>query len=345
MGGRRAELNRPRVRAIDGHAASLPSWQAWSARDPLEQRAVEQMALGVSSRRYARSLESLPEEIGVRGVSKSAASERFVVGTAKKLAEPMRRRLGGIRLIAVMIEGVRFADHVVLAAIGVDIAGKKHVLGLREGAAENAAACKALLADLIERGLPSDRSLLLVSDGAKALRRAFADAFGPRGLIRRRRQHKQRNVADALPERMRATANSAMSQAYARGEVKRARQPLGNLARSLERSHPGAAAALREGLEESLAVMRLDLPESLDRVLSSTNLIENLFSRVRGLARRVRRWPGGAMILGWTAAGALEAERNFRRAAGYRALTKLDAVLRAHDAAIDRGVDNRKQAA
>lgn len=341
MGGRRAELNRPRVRAIDGHAASLPSWQAWSARDPLEQRAVEQMALGVSSRRYARSLESLPEEIGVRGVSKSAASERFVVGTAKKLAEPMRRRLGGIRLIAVMIEGVRFADHVVLAAIGVDIAGKKHVLGLREGAAENAAACKALLADLIERGLPSDRSLLLVSDGAKALRRAFADAFGPRGLIRRRRQHKQRTVADALPERMRATANSAMSQAYARGEVKRARQPLGNLARN----HPDAAAALREGLEESLAVMRLDLPESLDRVLSSTNLIENLFSRVRGLARRVRRWPGGAMILGWTAAGALEAERNFRRAAGYRALTKLDAVLRAHDAAIDRGVDNRKQAA
>ncbi len=168
---------------------------------------------------------------------------------------------------------------------------------------------------------------------------------GPHVVPRHCSTLQKRNVVDALPERMRTTVGSAMSQAYASGDAKRARQLLENLARSLERSHPGAAASLREGMEETLTVMRLDLPESLERVLSSTNLIENLFSRVREMARRVRHWQGGAMILRWTAAGALEAERNFRKVVGYRALTKLDAALRAQDAALDRGVDNRKQAA
>jgi transposase-like protein len=154
LGGRRAELERPRVRSKDGHELSLPSWEAWSARDPLERRAVEQMILGVSSRRYARSLEPLPEEIAVSGISKSAVSEHFVVGTQKKLAELMRRRLWGLKLLAVMIDGVHFADHVVLVAIGIDLGGSKHVLGLREGATENAAACKALLADFTSAVLP-----------------------------------------------------------------------------------------------------------------------------------------------------------------------------------------------
>ncbi len=182
-------------------------------------------------------------------------------------------------------------------------------------------------------------------DGAKALRKAIADTLGARALIQRCRQHKKRNVTDALPERMRSSVQSAMSQAYASGDPKRARQLLENLARNLERGYPGAAASLREGLEETLTIMRLDLPESLERVLSSTNLIENLFSRVREMARRVRHWQGGAMILRWTAVGVLEAERDFRKVVGYRALGKLDAALSAHDAALDRGVDNRKQAA
>jgi putative transposase len=183
--------------------------------------------------------------------------------------------------------------------------------------------------------------LLFVLDGAKALRKAVTDTFGPRALIQRCREHKKRNVTDVLPERMRGT----MRQAYASGDPKRAPQLLENLARSLARERPGAAASLREGPEETLTVMRLELPENLERVLSSTNLIENLFSRVREVARRVWRWQGGAMILRWTAAGMLEAERNFRKIVGYRALVKLDAALRAHDAEIDRGFDNRKQAA
>jgi len=168
---------------------------------------------------------------------------------------------------------------------------------------------------------------------------------GPHAAPRHCSTLQKRNVTDALPERMRSTVRSAMSQAYASGDPQRARQLLEHLVRSLEREHPGAAASLREGLEETLTVMRLELPANLERVLSSTNLIENLFSRVREMARRVRRWQGGAMILRWTAAGVLEAERNFRKIMGYRALPKLDAALRAHDATIDRGLDNRKQAA
>src|SRR5262249_19236811 len=182
LGGRRAEVKGPRVRSIDGHELTLPSWQTWSSRDPLHERAVEQMVLGVSSRRYARSLEPVPAELRVHGVSKSVVSERFMVGTARKLA--------GLKLIAVMIDGVHFADHVVLAAIGIDAGGKKHTLGLREGATENVAACKALLADLIERGLPAERSLLFVLDGAKALRKAVTDTFVPPALIPRSRAPK-----------------------------------------------------------------------------------------------------------------------------------------------------------
>lgn len=345
LGGRRVEVERPRARSVAGRELSLPSWEAWSARDPLEQRAMEQMLVGVSTRRYARSLEALPSEVRVRGIAKSAVSERFVVGTTRRLAALMQRKLDGLQLIAVMIDGVHFADHVVLAAIGIDSGGKKHVLGLREGATENVASCKALLADLIERGLPTERTMLFVIDGAKALHRAVSDIFGERVLIQRCREHKKRNVTDALPERMRASVRSAMTQAYATRDAKRATKLLENLARRLEADHPGAAASLREGLEETLTLARLDLPESLERVLSSTNLIENLFSRVRDLARRVKRWQGGTMILRWTAAGALEAERSFRRIAGYRGLPKLIAALRAHDTQIDRRLDNGRRAA
>jgi putative transposase len=347
LGGRRVELHRPRARSTAGHELRLPSWQAWSSHDPLDERAFEQMVLGVSTRRYARSLEPLPQEVEVRGIGKSAVSERFVIGTQRRLAELMRRDLSGLKLVVLLIDGVHFAEHVVLAAVGIDVDGTKHPLGLREGATENAAACKALLEDLIERGLNPNRALLVVIDGAKALRRAVLDTFGERALLQRCQAHKKRNVADALPERMRASVRAAMNQAYTTRDPKRARRLLENLAHKLESAHPGAAASLREGVDETLTVMALHLSEGLERVLSSTNLIENLFSRVREIARRVKRWQGGTMILRWTAAGVLEAERHFRKIAGYRALPRLAAVLHARDAAIDRvrRVDIRKQAA
>ena len=348
LGGRRVAVNRPRARSVAGSELRLPSWREWSARDPLDERALEQMVLGVSTRRYARSLEPLPEAVPVRGVSKSAVSERFVYGTERKLAELMSRDLRELRVVALLIDGVHFGEHVVLAAVGVDERGDKHALGLREGATENTAAARALLADLVERGLATDRSLLIVIDGAKALHKAVVEVFGAHALIQRCRELKKRNVTDALPERVRAAVSHAMNQAYGTRDTKRARRLLDNLARRLEHQHPGAAASLREGLEETLTVMRLGLPDNLERVLSSTNLIENLFSRVRQIGRRVRRWQSGTMVLRWTAAGVLEAERGFRKLAGYRAMPILVAALRAHDVQFnrtERRVDDTEKAA
>jgi putative transposase len=215
LGGRRVAVQRPRARSVAGRELRLPSWREWSARDPLDERTLEQMVLGVSTRGYARSLEPLPATVTVRGVSKSAVSERFVYGTERKLAELMSRDLCQLRVVALLIDGVHFGAHVVLAAVGVDDHGAKHVLGLREGATENAAAVRALLADLVERGLDADRSLLIVIDGAKALHKAVVEVFGARALIQRCREHKKRNVADALPERLRGAVRSAMNQAYA----------------------------------------------------------------------------------------------------------------------------------
>jgi len=347
LGGRRVAVSRPRARSVDGHELSLSSWREWSTRDPLTERAVEQMVLGVSTRRYGRSLEPLPPTASVRGISKSAVSERFVYGTERKLAELMSRELGRISFTALLIDGVHFGEHLVLAAVGIDEQGEKHVLGLREGATENTAACRALLSDLVERGLNPERSLLVVIDGAKALHKAVLEVFGPRALIQRCREHKKRNVSEALPERLRGSLRTAMNQAYATRDAKRARRLLDNLARRLEHQHPGAAASLREGLDETLTVMRLGLPDSLERVLSSTNLIENLFSRVREIGRRVRRWQSGTMVLRWSAAGVLEAEHGFRKIAGYRAMPILVAGLRAHDAKTDRTsvVDDAENAA
>ena len=294
MGGRRVAVQQPRARTVEGHELRLPSWREWSARDPLAERAVEQMVLGVSTRGYARSLEPLPETVAVRGISKSAVSARFVYGTERKLAALMSRDLRQLRVVALLIDGVHFGPHLVLAAVGVDEHGDKHVLGLREGATENTT---AVLADLVERGLDNTRTLLIVIDGAKALHKAVMEVFGARALIQRCREHKKRNVTDALPERLRAAVRSAMNQAYATRDTKRARRLLEGLARRFEHQHPGAASSLREGLEETLTVMRLGLPENLERVLSSTNLIENLFSRVREIGRRVKRWQNGTMVL------------------------------------------------
>jgi len=322
LGGRRVTVGRPRARSSRGHELSLPSWEKLSSRDPLDQRALEQMVVGVSTRGYGRSLEALPAGFSMHGISKSTISERFVAGSTVKLEELTQRRLEGLELLVLMIDGVHFAEHVVLVAVGIDGQGNKHVLGLREGASENASACKELLAELIERGLKAERSLLVVIDGAKALHKAVTDTFGARVLIHRCQVHKKRNVLEQLPERMRASVKATINQAYALRDYKRAERLLENLARQLSRDYPGAAASLREGLQE--------------RVLSSTNLIENLFSRVRQVAQRVKRWQGGTMILRWTAAGVLEAERSFRKVAGYQGLPMLMSKLRALDAALDR---------
>lgn len=331
LGGRRVAVRRPRARTVEGEEVELPSWRSWSDTDPLRARAVEQMVVGVSTRRYERSLEPGPEGVKSGGTSKSSVSRRFVQGTQRKLEELMSKDLSGLELAVLLIDGVHFAEHVVVTAVGVDVTGQKHVLGLWEGATENGATCRALLEDLVDRGLDTERSILVVIDGSKALKQAVGAVFGERALIQRCQAHKKRNVCDQLPKSMRESVKAALNEAYRTSDPERAKRLLENLVRRLASGHPGAAASLTEGLEQTLTVKRLGLDPNLERIFSTTNLIENLIGQVRDLTRRVKRWRGGAMILRWSAAGLLEAECHFRRVQGCDHMPELVAALRRHD--------------
>ena len=344
LGGRRIRVRRPRARTSDNREATLPSWEAFSSTDPLTDRALEQMVVGVSTRKYKRSLEPLPEEIVERGTSKSAVSRRFVARTREQMDAWMERELRELDLAALMIDGICFRDHVMLVAIGIDAGGTKHVLGLHEGATENAVACTALLTGLRDRGLRTDRSLLVVIDGGKALRSAVRAVYGVRALVQRCQVHKTRNVDEHLPSPAAEAAKKVMQQAYACGDADRAKKLLTGLARQLETKHPSAAASLREGLDETLTVMRLELPRALERTLSCTNVIENLMGSIRELSRRVKRWKGGTMIERWTCTAICEASKKFRRLRGHNGMKKLVTALREHDEKLAIGLAIQEEA-
>jgi len=345
MGGRRVQVRRPRVRTNE-REMELPTWTQFSSEDPLHARALEEMVIGVSTRKYRRALEDLPPEVKERATSKSAVSRRFVAATQKKLATWLGRDLGSIELAAVMIDGLAFGDErVVLIALGIDTSGKKHVLGIHEGATENTAACGALLDDIIARGVATRRSKLFVIDGSKALVKAIRDRFGERALIQRCQIHKKRNVRDHLPEYMRSSVSSTMSQAYQTRDAVRATKLLENLARSLDAEHPSAAASVREGLAETLTVVRLGLNQQFCRILSTTNAIENLNSTAREICRRVKHWRSGEMILRWTCAAMREAEKKFRRVQGFKGgMPLLINALQKNDARIDGKLDEATEA-
>jgi transposase-like protein len=310
---------------------TLPSWAAFRDRDPLDARAVEQMLVGVSTREYGRSLEPTHPDLQTRGTSKSAISRRFVAVTEARVKEWLGRDLSGIDLVVLMIDGLYVDDHVLLVALGIDGDGKKHVLGLREGATENATACTALLSDLQARGLRTDQTILAVLDGSKALAKAVRVVFGSRARLQRCQAHKVRNVADQLPETMRPSVRQAMRQAYRSKNAKRAEQLLRNLVRRLHDDHPGAAASLEEGLNETITVMAFGLPEWLERTLSTTNAIENLVGATRRLSRRVKRWRDARMMIRWIATAGIEAEKHFHRVRDHKGLKILAAALRRDD--------------
>jgi transposase-like protein len=345
MGGRRVSVKRPRARTRDGNEVQLPTFERFSAEDPLFERAVEQMVVGVSTRKYDRSLEDVPAQVGVRGTSKSAVSRRFVAATTARLRSWMTRSLSALDLVTTMIDGVHFAEHVILVALGVDSGGYKHVLGLWEGATENSAACDALLGNLRDRGLRTDRSMLFVIDGSQALERPIRNLFGGLALIQRCRVHKKRNVRDHLPEELHDSVMEAMSTAYATPDFGRAKKLLENLARRLEQDHPGAAASLREGIEETLTLKALGLSGGhLERIFSNTNAIENVVGTGRDFSKRVKRWKGGTMILRWMSTAMMEAEKKFRRVMSYQELPKLIAALRRNDERV-KDIDSATQVA
>ena len=345
LGGRRVRVPRPRVRAKDGTELALPNWEAFANEDPLTDRAVNQMLVGVATRKYARSLEATPPEVEARGTSKSAVSRRFVAATAAKLKEGMTASLSKMKLAVLMLDGIVCGEHTIVVALGIDEKGAKHVLGITEGATENSSACAALLANLIERGLPSDQSLLVVIDGSKAMAKAVRNAFGKRAMVQRCQVHKRRNVLDKLPERLRPSVGAVMTQAYRTRDHGRALRLLTNIARRLDHECPGAAASLREGLAETLTVLAFKLPESLERTLATTNPIENLNGLIRARTRNVRQWNGGTMVLRWVSAALADAAKGFRRLKGYTGMPQLVAALRANDERVNPTLASERKAA
>jgi len=330
LGGRKVAIRRPRVRRA-GAELPLPTFKAFADTDPLNRRVVEQMLVGVATRQYARSLEPVPAPVVSRGTSKSAVSRRFVAKTRAQLDAWQSQPLDGLDLVGLVLDGVHVGEHCLIVALGIAADGQKHALGLWEGSTENATLCQSLLANLQSRGLLMDRSLLVILDGSKALRKAVRDLFGDVALVQRCQVHKLRNVLDHLPERQRTWAKAILQRAYRSAEVGTARRLLLDLARRLETDHPSAAESVREGLDETLTVLGLNLPETLRRSLTTTNAAESLISRTRHVKRNVKRWRGGQMVVRWVAAGVLEAVKGFRRLKGHKAMPQLVAALRTRD--------------
>jgi putative transposase len=331
LGGRRLGVRRPRVRSTgeDAHELELESYRVFASTDLLAEGIVARMLAGLSTRRYPAGLEPVGQAVeqAAAGTSKSSVSRRFVAATAERLAGLLSRRLDDRRWLVVFLDGFGMGEHLLVGALGVAEDGSKVPLGVVEGTTENKAVCIRLVADLRDRGLDAERGVLFVVDGGKALDRAIRAVFGAKALIQRCRRHKERNVTEHLPEAERPLVQRRLRAAWALGDADQARAELEQLARSLDRKRPGAAASLREGLEQTLTVTRLGIGGSLLQTVESTNPVESMIEIVRDHAGRVKRWSSGEMALRWAAAGMLAAQGQFRRVKGYRELPQLALAL------------------
>jgi putative transposase len=342
LGGRKVVIQRPRVRTAAGEVA-LPTFHTMAATDPLDRRVVEQMLVGVATRQSGRSLEPLAPEMVSRGTSKSAVSRRFVARTTAQLAAWQSAPLDALDLVALLIDGVHLGDHCLIVALGIAADGQKHALGLWDGSTENTTVCQGLLTNLQSRGLRTDRSLLVILDGSKALRKAVRATFGDAALVQRCQVHKTRNILEYLSDRQRPWAQAILRRAYQSADVKTAQRLLLDLARRLENEYPSAAESVREGLDETITVLTLNLSARLRRSLATTNAAESLLSRTRHVKRNVKRWRGGQMMLRGVAAGVLEAVKGFRRLKGYADRPTLVTALRARDRQLGLVVDHEER--
>jgi transposase-like protein len=332
LGGRRVVVQRPRARTVDDeNEVPLATYEHFADRDPLQRVVLERMLAGVSTRRYPRTQEPVGEEVQTRArsTSKSSVSRTFVERTREALAELMGRDLADMRLAVMMLDGIELKSRTNIVALGITTQGVKIPLGLWEGSTENATVATALLANLVERGLDVEQGILFVLDGAKALRKAVRAVFGE-VPVQRCVRHKERNVMGHLAERDRPAVKARLRRAWAETDHDRALQQLELLAGELDRTHPGAAGSLREGMEETLTVTRLQIRGKLRRTLESTNACESMIEIIRRTQRNVKHWSSGEMGLRWTAAGMLEAEQQFRKVIGHTDLAKL-AIAIEHD--------------
>jgi len=322
---RKLRVNKPRLRKKGrggNKEVAVPAYEAMQVDTPTSQRMLEILLNGVSTRCYARVIPQMADTVGV---SRSAVSREAIEASEAALERLLERRFDDVDLLIIYIDGMHFGEQCVLAAVGVDVEGHKHVLALREGATENAEVAKDLLEHLVSHGINPERRRLLVIDGSKALRTAINAVFGAETPVQRCRNHKLRNVLGRLPRQQQAQTASLMRAAW-RLNAKEGMGKFRQIAGWLERDYPDAARSLLEGLEECFTINRLDIPRSLHRCLATSNVVDSPHSGVRSRTRRVCRWRPG-MPARWSAAAFLEGEKKYRKIMGYRDLWALKAIL------------------
>jgi putative transposase len=318
--GQKVPIKRTRLRNKENREQRLGSYEIFQRSGPLQKTVWEKMMRGLSTRNYGAVVKEFQQAYGIE---KSAVSENFIEASREKVKELMERPLGELRLCAVLIDGTPFKDRQMIVALGIGCDGTKTVLGLREGATENATVVGALLSDLIERGLDFTTPRLYILDGGKALHAAVRRHAGEAAFIQRCQVHKKRNVVDHLPDEYKADVRRKLQNAYSMVNYGDAKRALERLHRELMDLNPSAARSLEEGMEETLTVHKLHVPDQLRRTLSSTNVIESAFSMVETVCRNVKRWRAGDQIERWVGSGLLVAERQFRKVIGFRQIPLL----------------------
>lgn len=322
--GRKVSVQRPRARTVDGKEVPLKRYAMFQASGRLQRAVAQRVVRGVSTRNYAGALDAVCDGYGI---GRSSVSRHWKAASQKQLKELMERPLGDLDLVAMLIDGIEFHGTLIVAAIGFAADGKKHVLGLWQGATENSTVCTALLEDLVDRGLPTDRSYLFVLDGSKALCKGVRRVFGERAVVQRCQVHKERNVLSYLPEKYQGTVRQRLRAAWSLTEYSKAKAALLKTVDYLGDLSVSAQHSLEEGLEETLTLHRLNIPHRLRRSLRTTNAIENCFSSTRHLCRNVRHWKDGEMAARWAATMMLAAERKFRRVTAHYEMPFLLAAL------------------
>ena len=337
LSDRKIQVERPRLRTrgrVRSKEVEIPAYIAMQEQTPLGERMLDTMLRGVSTRNYKDVIPQMAETVGV---SKSSVSRQAIEASEAELEALLSRRFDELKILIVYIDGVVFGEHTMIGAVGVDVKGHKHGLGIREGATENATVVTELLQDIVARGLNAKQKRLFIIDGSKALRAAINAVFGADQPVQRCRAHKLRNVLDHLPEEQKEQVKSLMRAAW-KMEAKAGMARIRKLAEWLEREYPSAAASLIEGLEECFTINRLGVPPSLQRCLATTNIIESPHAGVRIRTRRVTNWQNGTMARRWMASAFLRTEKNFRRIMGYRELWSLEAILSESQAATRQAV-------
>lgn len=318
--GQKVPLKRIRLRTKENREQRLGSYELFQRSAPLQKSVWDKMMRGLSTRNYGAVVKEFSEAYGIE---KSAVSENFIEASREKVKQLMERPLGELRLCAVLIDGTPFRDRMMIVALGIGCDGRKAVLGLREGATENAAVVGELLSDLLTRGLDFSVPRLYILDGGKTLAAAVRRHAGEAAFIQRCQVHKKRNVLDHLPEEHKAGVRRKLQNAYAMKDYEPAKRALTQLHRELMDLNPSAARSLEEGMEDTLTVHKLGVPDQLRRTLACTNVIESAFSIVETVCRNVKRWRDGDQIERWVGSGLLVAERQFRKVIGYRQIPLL----------------------